>query len=306
MDKFLKWVIIMGIVNSCWGKEIKIDEKEMKDKIAQYNEQYKSLSDDEIIAELNKLSVSLPKDMNELMKASTIIDQIGRRNLVTTKDILNKIIKRGEESPNKFVKGFTPEFPLMRNAKFALIRMDINKEFNEKKIFTINQKADYLIEKFRKQKEIGFLLEEMAPNIVSRLMRLLEDKDENIKISALGFLEKSNDVSIQNKIIDMMEKEINKPRYGLFFYCQRVLESMGDKKAYNYLKKKLTHSDPIVRKFTAIGLIKFWERGIVPQRDIKNTLVPLLKDKNKDVSEEIRFHLLDKDLIKENELKKNN
>lgn len=307
---FLSFVLGIGIITTCcYGKESKMIRKEIVDKIAGYNEQFKTLSDEEIIAKLNKFSIILPNNIDELTEAKVVISQIAKRNMVTAKDTLKKIIKRGEESPNNFVKiidAFVPEITLMYYAKEALLRIEENEELSRKGKITMNEKAEYLIEKVKRGEKVSSFLEEMAPQIVPQITELLKEKEEGLKIYALGLLGKTGTNSFQSEIIEMTEKEINKPKYGLFFHCQRVLESVGDKKAYNYLKKKLTHSDPIVRESTAIGLIKFWERGIVTQRDIKNTLVPLLEDKNKEVSEEIRFHLLDKGLINENESGKNN
>lgn len=308
-------VFILSIIATtlCYGKEIKISEAEIKNKIAQYNEEFKKTSDEVIISELEKLLVILPKNFNELLRAVAIIEEVSKRDIADSKEILKKIIKKGEESPNKFVKGFAPEITLMWEAECALSRMELNEELYKykKAKITLQEKADYLIEKLkenlkenpRKASILLEILKEMAPEIVPKLMKLLDDKNENIRRLALGLLEKSNDKNIQEEIIKIMEEEFKKPNYGFYFYCQRVLENVGDRKSYEYLKKKLIHKDPVIKKLTATTLISFWERGVISKEEIKVTLNPLLNDKNKGVSKEIEFYLLDKGVIERNDNK---
>lgn len=296
---FLLFVVTTMMVNLCYSKEIKINETERKKRNDAYNEEFKKASNEEIINELNKLLYALPKTEDEVLRARVIIYQVGKRNLAISKDTLKQIIKRGENSPNKFVRGFVPEIYLMHFSKNALLKMEETDEFIKQGKLTQEEKAEYLIKKVKQREEISSSLEEMAPNIVPKLMQLLEDKDERIKRYALYLLERSNDVSVENKIISMAEEEIVKPKYGLYFACQGVLENVGDKKAYDYLKNKLGHSDPNIREATAMALTKFYVRGVVGGDDVKNALIPLLNDKDEKVSRNVRFYLLDVGLIKE-------
>lgn len=312
MKKVLFTLLILNIFTLSISYAVVIDrakEKEQKEQSQkqrkQYTEEFSNISDKKLLAELNKILDALPKNDDEIIKADVIIDIAGKRHLFSAKSTLKKMIDKYGMSTidemNLSEVAFVPRRAIKNYAKEALKRIELAEEFEKEKIVTKEQKADYMVQKLKK-KELNIFVDEALPNIVPKLLLLLDEKDERLKENALILLEQCNDKSVQDRVMSLMEEEIKKPGYGLYFRGSFVLEKIGDKKAYEFLKGKLNDPNKYIRWGAGKSLVSFWERGIVTKDEAKKQLTPILTDKDKRVASMMRTHMRDSGLFTGEEL----
>jgi hypothetical protein len=312
----------MVIFNISYASEINpMSWNEIRNKYTYYVNLIENYSDENILFELSNISHILPINMDECIKSRAVIFMTGKRNIQSAREILKEIIVRGKNSPNFSSTGFTPEITLMSEAKIALVRLDLNNEMSKSNIINDDGKEDYLINKIQDKclvkdalkfeptcVQLFELLHQMVP--VPKLMKIVETGNDKMKDHALGALEISGDNSIQDKIIEIINKidlnydknkaldNVELHKRAKLFRCQRILSNIGDKKAYDLLKNNLQNPDPAVRHHTAMEIFKFKERGILSKKEIDDDLLKLSKDKSKPISEDIKNYLKKNKLIK--------
>ena len=267
--------------------------KALKALIEKYIYQVDKMKSEQIVKKLSEQIVDLPDkyDENGWYMIYVMVDTLGTREYIDAKDILmnyiREINKLEENSPYVLRTNFRKM--ALSGINESLIRI----EMSEQNIHSSKKKYIYLMEKINRERmglgPLFKLMRELPPGIIiPEMVEILEGDDEYLKRMALHILADIKFNKVQDKLIEFMETEIKKKDFGLYIEAQHVIVMLGDSKSFKFIKDKLNNDNPKIRELSIRNINRLHDRKVINDKELKEALTPMLKDKDDEVSSEAR------------------
>jgi hypothetical protein len=257
---------------TCEGKEKGLTESEKKQleiKISNIKNSVEKMSNSELLKILRKRE-------EPIYVEQIIIEEIGNRGIKEALFFLYEILQeRDELIKSQYIPPHDSPWPrayqLSKVAEIAILKIET---FN----FPKDRKLDFLLQRVKNGKNRSgawILIREMAPMIVSELIKLLNSKDEWIQRVAVDALGYTKNHKVIKPLINFIKRE-----QKLYYSAMRSLSKIGDKRVVPFLIDELENKKNKEERWTVlVSLYQLYKRDVIKKDEIGKLAIKCLNDK---------------------------